>query len=264
MLKILHVIQGCGGGVASLIANLIRSADKNEVAQDVLSFTYANGDAFVEEAKKNGSNLYLLPRPRKEGYGAFRRAMLKVLKEGNYDVVHCHTDGWRAILYRNIARQAGVPLFCIHAHRSSNDPGFLKQNRLFIRLNQAISRKNADIMFTCGEKAAQFIYGTTQNVVGIPNGIAPRLCREAAQADSAALRKKLGIGDDEVVILQAGRLVFAKNYGFTMESARELKTQGVPFRLLIAGSGELEADIQARRKEYALEDCVNLLGRRNE
>lgn len=264
MLKILHVIQGCGGGVASLIGNLIRSTDKVAVVQDVLSFSYENGETFVEELKKNGSKMFLLPRPRKEGYGTFRKYMLKVLKEGCYDVVHCHTDGWRAILYRSIAREAKVPLFCIHAHRASNDPGFLGQNRLFIRLNQAISRKNADIKFACGTEAAKFIYGDVDDFVTIPNGINLRRCEDATKVDKLALKASLGIEADRIVILQVGRLVTQKNHDFTVQIARELKNRDVAFKLLIAGTGDLEQSIRQKLEDQALTDYVDLLGRRND
>lgn len=264
MLKVLHVIQGCGGGVAALIGNLVRSADKSEIAQDVLSFSYENGDAFVEELKKNGSKMFLLPRPRKEGYTAFRQYMLQVLCDGGYDVVHCHSDGWRTILYRDIAKKAGTPLFCTHAHRAANDPGFWKQNRCLLRMNQAISRKNADIMFACGAEAAKFIYGDVEGFVTIPNGINLQRCDAAAQSDKQALRDSLGVKDGETVILQVGRLVTQKNHAFTVQIARELKERGASFKLLIAGTGGLEQNIRQELEEQGLTDCVQLLGHRND
>lgn len=264
MLKILHVIQGCGGGVASLVGNLVRSADKTQVIQDVMSFSFENGDVFVDELKRNGSKTFLLPRPRKQGYRAFRQYMVDVMKAEGYDVVHCHTDGWRAILYREAARRAGVPLFCIHAHRASNDPGLLGSSRAFIRMNQWISRRNADISFACGTDAAKFIYGDVDDFVTIPNGIHPERCRQAATADRAALKASLGITDDRIVILQVGRLVTQKNHGFTVAIARELKERGIPFKLLIAGTGGLEQSIRDALAENGLTDCVALLGRRND
>lgn len=264
MLKILHVIQGCGGGVSSLIGNLVRSADKTAVHQDVMSFTFENGDVFVKELEENGCKTFLLPRPRKDGLAAFRDFAVKVMKEEKYDVVHCHTDGWRTILYRDLAREAGVPLFCIHAHRASNDPGFLGQNKMFIRLNQAISRKNADIKFACGRDAAKFIYGDVEDYVTIPNGIHLSRCRAAAKADKAALRASLGIAEGQIVVLQVGRLVTQKNHGFTVEIAAALKKMGVPFKLLIAGTGGLEQSIRDQLTQRDLEDCVALLGRRDD
>lgn len=264
MLRILHVIQGCGGGVASLIGNLIRTADKTTVHQDVLSFSYDNGEAFVAELERCGSRHFLLPRPRKDGYGAFRKCMLEVLKNGQYDVVHCHTDGWRAILYRSIARQAGVPLFCVHAHRAANDPGRLGSSRAFIRLNQAISRKCADIPFACGTDAAKFIYGDVEDFVTVPNGIHLQRCHEASETDRTARRESLGIGPEDTVVLQVGRLVTQKNHGFTVRLARELKDRGVAFRLLIAGTGGLEQEIREMLAQQELTQQVMLLGHRKD
>lgn len=264
MLKILHVIQGCGGGIASLIGNLIRSADNSVVQQDVMSFSYENGDAFVKEIKERGSRTFLLPRPRAEGLRAFYDYGVKVMKEGGYDVVHCHSDGWRTFLYRDLARRAGVPLFCLHAHRTSNDPGFLGQNKTFIRLNQAISRKNGDILFSCGTDAAQFIYGDVDDYVTIPNGINLRNCQKAACVNRQVLRSALGVEEGQMMLLQVGRLVTQKNHAFTVEIARELKKRGIPFKLLIAGTGNLELMIRQQLQEQELTECVTLLGRRND
>ena len=264
MLKVLHVIQGCGGGVSSLVGNLVRSADKSQVQQDVMSFSFENGEVFVEELKQNGCKLFLLPRPRKDGLGKFNQYMLDVLRAEGYDVVHCHTDGWRAILYRRLAKKAGVPLFCVHAHRAANDPGFLGNSKLFIRLNQAISCKTADVRFACGRDAARFIFGTDENAVMIPNGIHPQQCHAAKCSDVTALKEELGIPDDRMVILQVGRLVTQKNHAFTVQIARTLKAMGIAYRLLIVGTGGLEQSIRAELEEYGLTDDGSLLGRRND
>lgn len=264
MLKVLHVIQGCGGGVASLIGNLVRSADKTRIKQDVLSFSYENGETFVLELEENGGKRFLLPRPRKEGYKAFRSYMLEVLRKGHYDVVHCHTDGWRTILYREITKKAGVPLFCIHAHRASNDPGVLGQSRIFVRLSQAISRKNADIRFACGVEAAKFIFGESDNCVVVPNGISLAHCEQAVTVDIKKKKRELGIPENHIVILQAGRLVTQKNYDFTVEIADELKRRGIRFNLMIAGTGSLEQHIQDKLDELSLSDQVELMGRRDD
>lgn len=264
MLKVLHIIQGCGGGVASLLGNLIRTADKEEIRQDVMSFTYENGERFIEILEEAGSQMFLLPRPRKEGMKAFKRYMLEVMRANGYDVVHCHTDGWRSSIYRKVARKAGVPVFCIHAHRASNDPGLLGSSKAFIRLNQWCSRKNADIKFACGEAAAKFIYGDVDDHVVIPNGIDLEKCHGAAMSDRTVLRSQLGIRDGQIVVLQVGRLVTQKNHGFTVRIARALEEQGIPFKLLVAGTGGLEQQIRGELEAQGLTDRVTLLGRRDD
>ena len=115
MLKVLHLIQGYGGGISSLVKNLILSADKTQIQQDVMSFAYQDGELFVEELEQRGSGVYIMPRPRKAGYFSFQKYVLKIMREGEYDIVHCHTDGWRSTIFKRLAKKAGISTFCIHA-----------------------------------------------------------------------------------------------------------------------------------------------------
>lgn len=264
MLKVLHLIQGYGGGISSLVKNLILSADKTQIRQDVMSFAYQNGELFVEELKKYGSNVFLMPRPRKDGYFAFKSYVLKVMKDGGYDVVHCHTDGWRSTVFKKIAKKAGISVFCIHAHRTSNNPGFIQNNKVYIKFNQWISRKNADIRFTCGVEAAKFIYGTTESTITIPNGISLERCKKAWSVDIKALKTELGIFDDEIILLHVGRFVVQKNHMFMIDIAEKLRNKGVKFKLLLVGAGDLEKSVREKTAEKNLFDSVVFLGRRND
>ena len=264
MAKVLHIIQGYGGGISSIVKNLILSADPDSLQQDVMSFAYTHGEAFVAELERRGSHCFQMPRPRKQGMKAFRQYVKKVLREGKYDVVHCHSDGWRAFLFRSIAKAEHVPLFCIHAHRASNEPGTLGANPAYIRINQWISRKCADVCFACGREAAEFIYGTANGTITIPNGIDPVRCANAAKVDADSLRASLGVEKDALMLLQVGRIVVQKNYDFTLKIAEELKNRGVCFKILIVGAGDLEEELRKKIQQKSLLDVVVVLGRRSD
>ena len=264
MLKVLHLIQGYGGGISSLVKNLILSADTTQIKQDVMSFAYQDGELFVETLEKHGSRVYLMPRPRKEGYFTFKKYVIKIMQEGMYDVVHCHTDGWRSTIYKKLAQKAEIPTFCIHAHRTSNNPGVIRNSRIYIKINQWISRKNADVRFTCGDEAAKFIYGTTKNVVTVPNGISLERCHKALLTDISKLKAELAICDDEIVLLHAGRFVVQKNHMFMVNIADALRNKGIRFKLLLAGTGDLESDVRKSVCEKGLLDKVIFLGRRDD
>ncbi len=75
-------------------------------------------------------------------------------------------------------------------------------------------------------------------------------------------RADLGVGDD-FVWLAAGRLAEAKDYPNMLE-AIALASGTAGFRLLIAGVGPLEADIEAQIRSLGLEDRVSLLGLRTD
>ena len=140
----------------------------------------------------------------------------------------------------------------------------IRNSKLYIKINQWISRKNADIRFTCGKEAAKFIYGTDEEAVLVPNGISLERCREALLADVSKMKAELGICDDEIVLLHAGRFVIQKNHTFMVDIADELRNEGVRFKLLLAGTGDLEDAVRQSVYEKGLADQVVFLGRRND
>lgn len=66
--------------------------------------------------------------------------------------------------------------------------------------------------------------------------------------------------DNELIIGNAGRLTKQKGQVHLMEVAKKLKEKGVPFKLLIAGSGEEEDTLKAQVLAYGLQEEVVFLG----
>lgn len=264
MIKVLHIIQGYGGGVSSIVKNLIVHSDPELIKQDVMSFSYNNADAFINDLHAHGSNTYIMPRPRIDGYNRFRKTVKDIMIREQYDVIHCHTDGWRAIIYYALAKECKVPLFAIHAHRTANDPGRLSQNSLYIKLNQYISRNLADIQFACGLDAASFIYGSNQKAVIIPNGLDVSKCRQAWNSTCELRRLEFGCNNDSLLLLNVGRLVTQKNQEFLIDIAEKLYNRNISFKLIIVGDGELKDHLQEMIIHRGLEAFVSLVGRRND
>jgi glycosyltransferase involved in cell wall biosynthesis len=76
------------------------------------------------------------------------------------------------------------------------------------------------------------------------------------------LRSRLGIRNDEKVVLFAGKLVPFKRPVDVVEAVAQVMQQGVPARLLVAGSGPMEADVRARAQ--ALGVTLDFLGFQNQ
>jgi len=64
----------------------------------------------------------------------------------------------------------------------------------------------------------------------------------------------------EIVIGNAGRLTRQKGQRLLLDAAALLKSQPLPFRVLIAGAGELEAELKAQAASLGLSDNVEFLG----
>lgn len=119
--KVLHI--GFGGGIASLIINLIENKTE-DFDFDVMAFSIENGEHLVERLKKAGSNVYVMPRPRIDGYNSYRNYVSKVMADNHYDAVHCHITGWRALSFYRLAKTAGIRKFFLHAHSSRYETKF--------------------------------------------------------------------------------------------------------------------------------------------
>jgi glycosyltransferase involved in cell wall biosynthesis len=76
-------------------------------------------------------------------------------------------------------------------------------------------------------------------------------------ASPAKLYERRG---DEVILGNAGRLTEQKGQKYLLEMAEKLKEDGVKFKLLIAGDGELRQELKRAITELDLEDEVTILG----
>jgi glycosyltransferase involved in cell wall biosynthesis len=89
-----------------------------------------------------------------------------------------------------------------------------------------------------------------------------RFAGSATPQARAVLRSRLGIRNDEKVVLFAGKLVPFKRPVDVVEAVAQVMQKGVPARLLVAGSGPMEADVRARAQ--ALGVTLDFLGFQNQ
>jgi len=75
------------------------------------------------------------------------------------------------------------------------------------------------------------------------------------------MREKLGIEEQEFVLISVGRLSKQKNLKFVIDVAAELKRKNVQYKLLIVGSGPCEKHFNKRVKKLKIEDKVSFLGK---
>jgi phosphatidylinositol alpha-1,6-mannosyltransferase len=80
----------------------------------------------------------------------------------------------------------------------------------------------------------------------------------ASASDRAAVRESLGLGDAPFV-LSAGRLVRKKGFEYLIDAAANLAPRYPSLKILIAGDGDLRAELTARATERGLRS-VTFLG----
>lgn len=262
--RVLHIFSGYGGGISSLIINLIENKT-DDFDFDVMAFSYKNGEKFIERLEKVGSNVFEMPRPRVDGYKSFKNYVEKVMTENQYDAVHCHITGWSMLPFYRMAKKAGIRNYFLHAHTTTYDR---KLDRLYLvsGFNRFINYKCASAFFTCSDLAANYIYGNYQrhrSTYLIPNGIEKeKFVEEITKQQREQYKNEFGIKENETILLHVGRFSPAKNHDFILELIDALKRRGDEVKLLFVGDGELLEDVKGKTNSRGLQDKILFLGRR--
>lgn len=250
-IKVLHIFSGVGGGISTWIKKAAIFSEGKYVI-DAMAFAISNKAKFVEIIEKNGGSCYEMPRIKK-GVITLIIFIIKLIKKNNYDVIHCHIDGYAAIPI-----WFSVNLICrkkviIHSHRTSIEKISEKKyaNIIYV-VNKVVNKLIAKNKVACGKKAASFAFGKSKDVKILYNGINPI---------SNDIQTNIFINDNDIInIVALGRLNRVKNHNYMIQIAKVLKKMGTIFHLYIVGDGELKGTLAAKIREQHLESFVSLEG----
>lgn len=248
-IRILHIFSGVGGGISTWIRKAaIYSGDKYTI--DAMAFSITDKSNFISIIESNGGRCYEMPRIRK-GVIKLLKYISSTINNGNYDLVHCHIDGYGAIPFWVASHVICRKPIIIHSHRTAIEKiAGRKFEKTIYGFNRAINRIISKYKVACGEKAAEFAYGKTKRIKILHNGIDP--------VDQEIVTDKKS--EDQINILALGRLNHVKNHEFMLEISKQLKSMGVQFHLFIVGDGELRNVIAEKIQTQKLEEYVSLEG----
>jgi glycosyltransferase involved in cell wall biosynthesis len=199
---------------------------------------------------------------------AFVAGLRQVMKEGKYDVLHCHHDIISAIY---LLASIGLPFRkrIVHVHNTAI--GMLTPSRLKASLFRWPMR--------------QLCLGMADRVVGISvDALQAMLARQRFKANrdtvvhygiatssfsssplpSLAIRESCGLPSTTRLLLFVGRLDTYKNPCFVLEILKCLSKTNPDIALLFAGRGPLEPELRRLAQEASLSQRVRLLGFRND
>ena len=95
------------------------------------------------------------------------------------------------------------------------------------------------------------------------------VCHNIIDSEEILRKSEEPIDDDrfckdyQTVLLTVGRFCDQKGYDYAIKAARILKDEGVLFKWFFVGYGAQEQAYRAMIKEYGVEDCVVILGRKD-
>lgn len=267
-IKVLIIAGAMGvGGIENQLMHLLRKADKEIFQIDYT--TTAEHPFYKDEIESLGSKCIQIPTTGEIHFVRYCKALYKIFKEGQYDIVHSH-ELFHSGMVLLTARLAGVKHRFVHAHNwmEGDNPKAKKsiKRRIYNTVMQKLILWNATDFIACSTWAGRFLYGDKvlkqDNYHLVYNSVdTSKFLAKFNQKESGEF-----CDDGYLNVIQVGRFTPVKNQLFTVELAKELKNRGKKIRFFCVGNtgGIYEEQVKSKIKEYKLENEVLLLGVRKD
>ena len=223
---------------------------------------------------KDGAVYYIRSVPLKAVYPdlrmptSFRHKLIQEIIDWKPDVVHSQCEFFSYQFAARISRITGAPL--VHTYHTLYEQYLtsyvIPSKRLGDYLAKVLSRqrlKRVATLIAPTQKVESTLqgYGMRSPISVVPSGISleqhhQRLSPEQRQEK----RRSLGIGDEDQVLLNLGRLGGEKNLGELLELFAEARKQNDNLKFLIVGDGPAREDLEKQAKDLDIAEHVIFTG----
>ncbi len=261
-IRIAHVVgKMIGGGVESVVLNYYKNINRKKIQFDFICDSDSTNIPY-KEIEELGGKVILIPPYQK--IFQYHKKLKKVLKDGEYKVVHSHINTL-SVFSLFAAKCAGVPVRIAHSHSTTNKKE--KKKNLLKQTLRPFSKLFATDYMCCSELAGRWQFGDKAYDDGKVYLLNNAINLDKFSFDSKirnAKRKELNINDGTLVIGHIGRFVPVKNHNFLIEIFNEIYKKNKNSILILAGQGPLMDSVKIKVKELNLEDNVKFLGQRED
>jgi glycosyltransferase involved in cell wall biosynthesis len=198
----------------------------------------------------------------------FLRALRRVMKEGNYDILHCHHDIMSAAY---LLASAGLPFRkrIVQVHNTAlglPTPSRVKAELAREPMRQVCLRM-ADQIVGISKDALESLIGAQQRDAArhrIVHYAVDTDRFEAVRGAPDEFRKEVGLNPANKVLLFVGRIIDYKNPFFVLDILEQLTETNPETVAVFAGAGQCESELRAMVTQKGLEERVRLLGFRDD
>lgn len=184
-------------------------------------------------------------------------ALLRLTGRYKFDVIHAHWVIPSGPIAAMVARIRRIPLI-VSLHGSDV---FIARKNLLFGLVAGMTLRFAQVVTACSNdlKADAIRLGVPESIVRtIVWGADPKLF---APRDDAALRARLGIAPNDLVVLGLGRLVYKKGYQYLLRAVPYVLSEFEEVRFVIGGAGSVLDELKQLARELGVENRVCFPGR---
>lgn len=190
----------------------------------------------------------------------------KVIENGNYDIVHCHTPNASVItrlVCRQFRKKTGLKVFYT-AHGFHFYKGAPVLNWLIFYPVEKLCSRFTDKLITINKEDYELAKNKfhAKEVHYVP-GVGIDLSKfENVQVDKNAKRKEIGVPEDAFLLLSVGELNENKNHQVIIRALAKLENPSIHYA--IAGVGEKKEYLLKLAEELVVSKQVHLLGYRKD
>ena len=201
----------------------------------------------------------------KDNFRAYRQ-LKKVIENGDYDIVHCHTPNASVItrlVCRKSRRKTGLKVFYT-AHGFHFYKGAPKLNWMVYYPIEKICSRFTDKLITINKEDYELAKRKfkAKEVHYVP-GVGVDLSKfENVQVDRAVKRREIGVPEEAFLLLSVGELNENKNHQIVIKALAKINNSNMHYA--IVGTGELRYDLLELAQKLNIEDRIHLLGYRND
>ena len=199
--------------------------------------------------------------------GNFRAyKQVKILVENErFDIIHCNTP-IGGVVGRIVGRSCKVPVVIYQAHGFHFYRGAPIKNWIVYYTIEKILARSTDVLITINkedfERAKRFHLHRNGRVYYVPGvGIdVDKYDMDAAKRDIT--RKKLGLNDQNIMIISVGDLIDRKNYQTAIKAVKKTNNENLHF--FICGEGPEINRLKKNCKRLGVEKQIHFLGYRSD
>lgn len=256
---LVHGFSSHRGGVESfLIAYCSKMMDAHcDTSFDFILYGDDRPDYLDELVSYNVKFFNVVSRTRNPFKNA--QQLKRVVSEGNYDVVWFNACTLSDVTLLNVANRQGVPCV-VHSHNSA--PMGNKLNAILHGLHKCGISSKIAFGIACSDYAAEFMFPepfiASDSCKVVSNAVDCDRFR-FNQNERSSLRRDLGM-EDNLVIGHVGRFAEQKNHAFLIDVMHEIANMDDRSKLLLLGSGPLEAQIKEKVDTLELSDRIIFAG----
>lgn len=259
IIRILHYVPGFEfGGIESRLLDWYNNIDRSKVQFDVLIQTDLDNE-MIRHIKSLGGNVYKICKFSPKTLLRFLREVTVFFAvHDDYSAVHCHSSVTGYFIMKE-AKKRGISNLILHS-RTSSYAG--TRVSLVKKMLKRLSVSVATDYFSCSEEAGEFMMTNTRfrnKPVKIINNAIEAKKFVFNPTKRTEIREQLNL-NGLFVVGHIGRLTYAKNHMFLLDTFFEIYQQNKNSKLLLIGDGPLKNDIIIKAEQLGLKEDVILLG----